>query len=257
MRLFQSLEEWTQFRRTLPSTASIGFVPTLGHLHAGHASLFKASVLENEYTVGSIFLNPTQFNQVEDLAAYPRTLEADQEIMLASQVDFCLLPTEAEIYADAYVYQVQEHQLSQLMEGISRPGHFNGVLTVVIKLLNLVRPDRAYFGEKDYQQYLLIQGMVQAFFMNVIIRSCPTIREPSGLAYSSRNHRLTTQQKVLAGQFARILHQEDRSCEEVVAALKALEGIEVEYVEEHFGRRFAAVIIGGVRLIDNVGICCV
>lgn len=122
--------------------------------------------------------------------------------MKDSGVDFCILPDEKSIYADGYNYQVHERQLCQLMEGAHRPGHFNGVLTVVMKLLNLVKPHRAYFGEKDYQQYLLIQGMAKAFFMDIEIKVCPTIREASGLAYSSRNNRLNKEQKTLAEEFA-------------------------------------------------------
>ncbi|OEH46993.1 Pantothenate synthetase [Legionella parisiensis] len=161
----------------------------MGNLHAGHASLFLTSKKENDHTASSLFINPTQFNQAEDFKHYPRTLDADLKIMEDSGVDFCILPDEKSIYADGYNYQVHEHQLCQLMEGAHRPGHFNGVLTVVMKLLNLVKPHRAYFGEKDYQQYSLIHGMAKAFFMDTEIKACPTIREASGLAYSSRNNR--------------------------------------------------------------------
>ena len=128
-------------------------------------------------------------------------------------------------------------------------GHFQGVLTVVMKLLNITRPNRAYFGEKDYQQFLLIKSMTSAFFLNVDIVACPTIREPSGLAYSSRNNRLTTEQKNQALEFARIFHQ-NKSCSLISEELKAL-GIGVDYIEEYQGRRYAAVLIGNVRLIDN------
>ena len=139
------------------------------------------------------------------------------------------------------------------MEGKHRPGHFNGVLTVVMKLLQLTRPHKAYFGEKDYQQYLLIQEMVNAFFMDVEIKPCPTIREPSGLAYSSRNNRLNQEQKIVANQFANVFHQYDKSCERIAEELTAL-GITAEYVEEHQNRRFAAVVIGDIRLIDNYSV---
>ncbi len=135
------------------------------------------------------------------------------------------------------------------MEGKCRPGHFNGVLTIVMKLLNLTRPHIAYFGEKDFQQYLLIQGMVKALFMNVKIKSCPTIREASGLAYSSRNNRLTHEEKILAEQFANIFHQ-SKPCAMIREELSA-KGINVEYIEEYQNRRFAAVLIGDIRLIDN------
>lgn len=249
MKLFHHLEEWTNFRKSLSANSTLGFVPTMGNLHAGHASLFAASNKENNYTVSSLFINPTQFNRPDDFLHYPRTLESDLQIMANSGVDFCILPDEKAIYADEYHYQVHENDLCQLMEGKKRPGHFNGVLTVVLKLLNLTRPTKAYFGEKDYQQYLLISGMVKAFFMDVEIKACPTIRESSGLAYSSRNNRLTADQKILADEFAKIFHQ-DKPCEMIAKALSAI-GITVEYIEEFHGRRFAAVMIGDIRLIDN------
>lgn len=249
MQIFHNLEEWIAFRATLPAQSTLGFAPTMGNLHAGHASLFLASSKENDYTVSSLFINPTQFNRPDDFTHYPRTLDADIKLMTDSGVDFCILPNEKEIYADGYTYQVQENTLCQLMEGKHRPGHFNGVLTVVMKLLNLTRPTTAYFGEKDYQQYLLIRGMAQALFMNVTIKSCPTIREESGLAFSSRNNRLTPEQKIVAEEFARIFHQ-DKACAMIIEELNA-QGIKVEYIEEYQGRKFAAVMIGDIRLIDN------
>jgi pantoate--beta-alanine ligase len=249
MQIISNLNDWVSLRNSLPKDLTLGFVPTMGNLHAGHASLFLASNKENDCTISSLFINPTQFNKPDDFTHYPRTREADIELMTNSGVNFCIFPTEQEIYADGYTYQVQENQLCQLMEGQYRPGHFNGVLTVVMKLLNLTRPHRAYFGEKDYQQYLLIQGMAKAFFMNVEIKSCPTIREASGLAYSSRNNRLNKEQRILANQFANIFHQ-DKPCAMISEELAAA-GISVEYIEEYQSRRFAAVMIGDIRLIDN------
>lgn len=250
MQVFENLNEWIRFRKTLSAEFTLGFAPTMGNLHAGHASLFLASKKENSHTATSLFVNPTQFNQAEDFKHYPRTLEADLKIMEDSGVDFCILPQEKSMYEDEYNYQVQEHQLCQIMEGTHRPGHFNGVLTVVMKLLNLVKPHRAYFGEKDYQQYLLILGMTKAFFMDVEIKACPTIRESSGLAFSSRNNRLNKDQKIIAEQFAAIFHQKNLSCNQILKQL-AEKGITVEYIEEHQSRRFAAVYIGDIRLIDN------
>ncbi len=163
MRIFNHLDEWLAVRHSIPTTHSIGFVPTMGNLHAGHASLFAASKQENNYTVASLFINPTQFNRPDDFIHYPRTLEADLDLLEEAGVDYCLIPSEQAMYADNYRYQLQETALCQLMEGKHRPGHFNGVLTIVMKLLNLVKPQRAYFGEKDYQQYLLIRDMAEAF----------------------------------------------------------------------------------------------
>lgn len=253
MQIISNLNDWISIRKSLSSDITLGFVPTMGNLHAGHASLFLASSAENKYTISSLFINPTQFNKLDDFTHYPRTLEADIDLMANSGVNFCLLPTEQEMYADGYSYQIQENKVCQLMEGKHRPGHFNGVLTVVMKLLQLTRPHRAYFGEKDYQQYLLIHEMVNAFFMNVEIKPCPTIREPSGLAYSSRNNRLNKEQKIVANQFANVFHQYDKTCDLIIEELTDA-GITVEYIEEHQNRRFAAVVIGGIRLIDNYSI---
>lgn len=249
MHIFNNLYDWRSFRTTIAPDISLGFAPTMGNLHAGHASLFLKSKAENNLTVSSLFVNPTQFNRPSDLALYPRTLDADIKLMSDSGVDFCILPDEKSMYAEGYKYQVQENQLAQLMEGKHRPGHFDGVLTVVLKLLHLTQPTRAYFGEKDYQQFQLIHGMVQAFFMDVEIKSCPTIREQSGLAFSSRNNRLTPKQKILAEEFAKIFHQ-SKPCERIIDELTGL-GITVDYIEEYQGRRFAAVLIDDIRLIDN------
>lgn len=250
MQIFNKLSAWQTQRKTINGDVNIGFVPTMGNLHQGHISLFTKSIAENAINVASIFINPTQFNQAEDFKNYPRTLDADLAILEKSGIDYCLLPEAAEIYADNYQFQLTESNLSLQMEGALRHGHFNGVLTVVLKLLNLVKPSRTYFGEKDYQQYLLIHAMSKALFLDTEVIACPTVREPSGLACSSRNNRLTAAQKVAAEKFAAIFHQ-NKSTDWIIATLQQ-EGIEVEYVLEDEGRRFAAVVIGGVRLIDNV-----
>jgi len=249
MQIFNTINAWRIFRSTLAPNIQLGFAPTMGNLHAGHKSLFTRSKKENEYTATTLFVNPTQFNSADDFTHYPRTLDADIRLMEDAGVDFCILPTEQELYADGYKYQIHESELCNIMEGMHRPGHFNGVLTVVMKLLQLVKPTTAYFGEKDYQQYLLIKGMVKAFFMEIAIKPCPIAREASGLAYSSRNNRLTKEQKKLAEEFAQIFHQ-SQSPNAITEALKA-KGIGVEYIEDYQNRRFAAVMIGTIRLIDN------
>lgn len=251
MQIFHRLDDWQNLRKNLNFKESLGFVPTMGNLHDGHASLYERCKKENTYTSASIFINPTQFNQRDDFTHYPRTLEADLKLLEKLGVDFCLLPNEQSIYADHYRFQVQETELTQIMEGKQRPGHFNGVLTVVLKLLNLVRPQRAYFGEKDYQQFQLISDMVSAFFLDIEIIPCPTIREESGLAFSSRNNRLSPEERRLAEQFARLFHQEPLSS--VISKLEEI-GVVVEYIEEHQGRRFAAVKVGEIRLIDNFAV---
>lgn len=249
MQVFHDIDEWLTFRRSLPANLSIGFIPTMGNLHAGHLSLFNASKQENSYTIASIFINPTQFNRPDDFTHYPRTLDADLQLLSSAGVDFCLLPTEQAMYADNYRYQIHETALCQCMEGKHRPGHFTGVLTVVMKLLNLAKPHRAYFGEKDYQQFLLIRDMVAAFFMDMEIKACPTIREASGLAYSSRNNRLNPTQRLQAEKFAHIFHQA-KPCNLLTEELRQND-ITVEYLEDYQGRRFAAVLIDDIRLIDN------
>ncbi|KTC70204.1 pantoate-beta-alanine ligase [Legionella birminghamensis] len=249
MQIFEQLEDWIKFRQSLPDKADIGFAPTMGNLHIGHLSLFQKSKQENQFTATSLFVNPTQFNRPDDFTHYPRSLEADLELMEKAGVDFCLLPQKDAIYHDGYTYQVQENELCKLMEGQYRPGHFNGVLTIVMKLFNLIKPARAYFGEKDYQQYQLIKGMASAFFMDIQVIGCPTIREESGLACSSRNTRLTPEQRLLADEFAQIFHQK-KTCAQIIAELEA-KGIQVEYMLDYENRRYAAVFIGDIRLIDN------
>lgn len=252
-RVVASLAEWRAIRGGLAAAGRVvGFVPTMGALHEGHASLFRRSAAENDVTVASVFVNPTQFNDPNDLRAYPRTPGADAALMAAAGVDYCLTPDRETVYPDGYRFRVTEQGLSGVMEGAHRPGHFDGVLTVVMRLFQMVRPARAYFGEKDYQQYRLVRDMAGAFHLEVEVIPCPTVREPDGLALSSRNVRLSPEARGLAGRFARRLAGGGPP-DAIRRDLEAL-GIVVQYVEEHEGRRFAAVVVGGVRLIDNVPI---
>lgn len=249
MDIFHDLRQWQDLRQSLPASKTIGFVPTMGNLHQGHASLFKKSLQDNDLTVASLFINPTQFNRQEDFKHYPRTLEQDLSLLEGLGVDYCLLPDDKAMYEDDFRYQIHENQESLPMEGSHRPGHFTGVLTVVMKLLNLAKPHRAYFGEKDYQQYRLIRDMAKAFFMNIDIIACPTIRENSGLACSSRNNRLNAKQRQKADEFAAVFHQ-NKACDVIRQELLNAD-IQVDYIEEHSNRRFAAVMIDEIRLIDN------
>jgi pantoate--beta-alanine ligase len=255
-RLFELVDEWLTFRPTIDARRSIGFVPTMGALHAGHASLIERARAECDVVVLSIFVNPTQFDDPDDLAAYPSTLDADLAIASACGVDHVLFPTKAQVYPDGYRYHVTETDFSNTLCGEHRPGHFDGVLTVVLKLLNIVRPARAYFGEKDYQQLTLVRDMVDALFVPTTIVPCPTVREDDGLALSSRNRRLSTQARELAPQFATWLHKA-ASADEATRELDAL-GFTVDYVVDYsvggHPRRFGAVHLDGVRLIDNVAI---
>ncbi len=253
MQTFQSIRDWQGMRRQLPVQESIGFVPTMGALHEGHFSLVEHSTAECDITVVSIFVNPTQFNDPGDLEHYPRDLDSDARELERRDVDFLILPDFDQIYPDNYRYRVTESSFSRELCGASRPGHFDGVLTVVMKLLNLVRPDRAYFGEKDFQQYLLVKDMVDAFFMDAAIVPCAIVRDPDGIALSSRNRLLSPAGKKLAQRFARIL-REGASASAVREQLEASDGIEVDYVVDRDGRRFGAVHVEGVRLIDNVAL---
>jgi pantoate--beta-alanine ligase len=232
---------------------TVALVPTMGALHAGHVELLKRARAENDRVVLSIFVNPTQFNDPGDLARYPRTLEADVALALPF-VDALLLPSAEELYPDNYHYRVTETELSRRWEGAHRPGHFDGVLTVVLKLFNIVQPDRAYFGEKDWQQLQLVRGMVRALLLPVQIVGCATVRDPDGLAMSSRNRRLSPEGRARAAMFPRIL-QTVPDAEAAAAELRAND-FEVDYVEDHGGVRLAAVRLEGVRLIDNVPLPC-
>ena len=252
IRLFSDLREWQASRESGEfSRGVIGFVPTMGALHEGHLSLLRRAREENDHVVLSVFVNPTQFDDKNDLAAYPRTLDAD--LALADGlVDAVIVPEPHALYPDEFRYRVLETALSQEMEGGQRAGHFEGVLTVVMKLLNLVRPRRAYFGRKDWQQLVLVRGMTRAFFLPVEIVECETVREPDGLALSSRNRRLSAPARKLARAFPQILSTA-RSASEARSRL-AFEGFDVDYVEERDGVRLGAVRLEGVRLIDNVRI---
>ena len=251
MKIIKSIDAWKICRRkNMPKEKSIGLVATMGCLHAGHTSLLTRSLAETDITVLSIFLNPTQFDNPEDLQDYPGDLSADLKLAEELGVDYILQPDYAELYPDNYRYKICENTLSHKLCGQAREGHFDGVLTIVMKLLQLVSPTRAYFGEKDYQQLQLIQDMVKAFFLDIDIIACETVRDENGLALSSRNFRLSKQEYQLAVQFAKIL-PEKKPLSTIKAKLDEL-GIKIDYLEEYQKRRFAAVFVGDVRLIDNI-----
>ena len=250
MRVWKNLAEW-RAARAAPEMAgrTIGFVPTMGALHTGHRALLARARADNDIVVMSIFVNPSQFNDPKDLAAYPRTLEADLAVA-HGLVDHVIVPGAEEMYPDEYRYRVSESVDSRTLEGAHRPGHFDGMLTVVLRLLNLAQANRAYFGEKDWQQLQLVKGMVQAFFLPVEIIACATERDPDGLALSSRNRRLSKTARTRAADFPRVL----RSAPDAAAAREELQarGFEVDYVEDVSGVRLGAIRLENVRLIDNV-----
>lgn len=256
IKIIRSVEEWQKYRASINDRVmDVGFVPTMGNLHEGHLSLLARSAKANDLTVISIFVNPTQFNNPEDLQKYPRTLEQDIQLAAQAGADVVFAPAIGDMYPLEYRYQVKEVKLSRVMEGVHRPGHFDGMLTIVLKLLNLVRPKNAYFGEKDYQQYQLITDMVAALFLPMNVIPCPTIRDQQGLALSSRNGRLSADGIEKARRFASVLGDTQMCAQEQREALLK-EGFEVDYIEDHYGRRYGAVFVEEVRLIDNVPLVC-
>ena len=215
---------------------SIGLVPTMGALHEGHASLVRRSVSENDITVVSIFLNPTQFNDPKDLERYPRTLESDCAILEECGAQIAFAPSVSEIYPEPDTRQFSYPPTDSVMEGARRPGHFNGVCQIVSKLFMITDPDRAYFGEKDYQQIAVIRRMVEDLKFRVDIIPCPVIREADGLAMSSRNTLLAPDEKAIAPKIYRILQESkglgltvSETQEWVVSNINEIPGLEVEY----------------------------
>ncbi len=262
---------------------TIGLVPTMGALHEGHASLVRRSVAENDVTFVSVFVNPTQFNNKEDLLKYPRNLERDAALLSSIGATYVFAPTPEEMYtADEMkdTFQFDFAGLDEVMEGKMRPGHFNGVVQVVSRLLYLVRPDRAYFGEKDFQQLCIIHHMVErsslkGTFGKLEIVDCPIVREESGLARSSRNERLSADEKQTAVGISRVLFESQLWAKEagatvqgvqqrVIDAINGIDGLEVEYYEivdrttlrptDTFSNAIGCVTVycGPVRLIDNI-----
>ena len=228
------LQSQLQLERQLGRT--VGLVPTMGALHQGHASLVRRSVSENDVTVVSIFLNPTQFNDKKDLERYPRTLEADCQLLEQCGAQIAFAPSVEEIYPEPDTRTFSYPPTDSVMEGAMRPGHFNGVCQIVSKLFSYTTPDRAYFGEKDYQQIAVIKRMVADQGFHLTIVPCPVIREDSGLAMSSRNTLLTDEERSLAANIYRVMQE---SCnlnasvsathDFVVDSINAIDGLEVQY----------------------------
>ena len=257
------------------SQKSIGFVPTMGALHLGHRTLIERAKKENEIAVVSIFVNPTQFLEGEDLDAYPRKEEVDQKICELSGVDYLFYPSAEMMYGDDEVSLNAPNVRGYIMEGSSRPGHFSGVLTVVNKLLNIVQPTRAYFGKKDAQQLMIIETMVQNLFMDVLIIPMDTVREKDGLAMSSRNVYLSSQERKQALNIIKSLRiatqlvmRDELSVVKIQKVmLEALDPLLVEYVTI-VNRKFEPIdvvevgntiilveaISGSTRLLDNIWI---
>ncbi|HUK93527.1 MAG TPA: pantoate--beta-alanine ligase [Gaiellaceae bacterium] len=226
-------------------TGSVGLVPTMGAFHEGHLALFRAAREENDVVIASLFVNTAQFVSGEDLARYPRDEEGDARLAEEAGVDILFAPPFDEIYPPGFQTWVEVEELGGILEGEHRPGHFRGVATVCLKLFNLVRPDRAYFGQKDAQQVAVIKRMILDLALDLEIRVCPTVRDKDGLALSSRNAYLSPREREAALALPRALEAHDP---------KLLEGLQVDYFEvADFEPRViaAAVRIGGTRLIDN------
>ena len=228
----------------------VGLVPTMGAFHAGHLALFRAARAENDVVVASLFVNPAQFRPGEDLARYPRDEARDEALADKAGVDVLFVPSVDEMYPPGFQTWVEVEELSRVLEGKHRPGHFRGVATVCCKLFNIVRPQRTYFGQKDAQQVAVIKRMVRDLALDVEIRVVPTVRDPDGLALSSRNRYLSAEDREAALALPRALGTKSLS-----RAREALAGLDVDYVEvAEFEPRVlaAAVRVGSTRLIDNV-----
>lgn len=255
---------------------SIGLVPTMGALHQGHLSLVERARKENDVVVVSVFVNPTQFNNPDDLRTYPRTEEADAALLSAAGVDFAFIPSVEEMYPEPDTRVFDLGEVAEVMEGAMRPGHFNGVCQIVSKLFEIAGPTRAYFGEKDFQQIAVIRKMVDLLGLKLEIVDCPILRADDGLALSSRNVRLTQRQRVLAPWIHRILaesvsyartHTPTETRDHVVEAINAVDEMKVEYYQIVHPRTLrqieawteaehpvgcVTVYCGDVRLIDNI-----
>lgn len=277
MHIFKEIAPLRAHLNTLrSSTNSIGFVPTMGALHEGHLSLIRASKKENKLTVCSIYVNPTQFGNPEDLAKYPRTLEKDLMMLEQASCDVVFCPTNEEMYAPSESLHIQFDDLDRKLEGEFRPGHFSGVAVVVAKLFHIVMPDNAYFGQKDFQQVMVVSLLVQALKFNIRIISMPIIREADGLAMSSRNQRLSADERKRAAMLYQCLQL---TCEGLksgesldglrnrVVSLCHENAIKLEYlavvdktnfVEMNYVTKperavvLIAAYVGTVRLIDNM-----
>lgn len=254
----------------------VGLVPTMGALHAGHASLVKRSVDENDVTVVSVFVNPTQFNDKNDLVKYPRTLEADCKLLESAGASFVFAPEVEEMYPEPDTRQFSFAPLDEVMEGRFRPGHFNGVAQIVSKLFDAVKPHRAYFGEKDFQQLAIIREMVKQLHLDLEIVGCPIVREEDGLALSSRNMLLSAEERKIALKISQTLFKSrtfaaDHSLKETIKfvedGIASEPGLRLEYFEVVDGNTLQTVqnwedtdyivgcitvFCGPVRLIDNI-----
>jgi len=272
MKILNSPKEAIEFRKTLKG--SVGFVPTMGALHEGHLSLIKKAREENDYVIVSIFVNPTQFLPGEDFNKYPRRLEADFEICKRAGVDAVFTPTAENMYSDDEILVKAPKVKGYILEGFFRPGHFDGVLQVVNKLFNIIKPTKAYFGKKDAQQLYLIKQMVNNFFFDIEIKEGETVREKDGLALSSRNVYLSEEERKRALSISRALKRAakmsinikdtEKIKEEMLKILDVDKLDYIAFVDRDFNYIdkiipnntiiLIAAYVGSTRLIDNIWI---
>ncbi len=278
MRLINSKTELsTEIQLIKTNNKTIGFVPTMGALHEGHLALVKRAVAENDFCIVSIFVNPTQFNNATDLEKYPRNLEKDAKLLESAGCKIIFAPESEEIYNPEEInnrFEFDFNGLDNVMEGKFRPGHFNGVVQIVSKLFSLIQPDKAYFGEKDFQQLAIIHHMVNTMDFGVEIVDCHIVREPSGLAMSSRNERLTEDQRKKAVEISKVLFESRNFAlklspteviNRVIDEINKVPELTVEYFEIVNSNTLLplaswaepsvgciAVFCGEVRLIDNI-----
>ena len=274
MQLIESIPAMKEISRRLQSSGSLGFVPTMGYLHEGHLSLVDASVKENPHTVASIFVNPAQFGKNEDLSTYPRDLERDLKHLQSRGVDYVFYPQASDIYPEDYGTWVDVDKLGDLHCGKSRPGHFRGVCTIVLKLVNIIMPGFMYMGAKDFQQLVILQKMLQDLNLDTQIVPCPIVREDDGLAMSSRNTYLDADERKRAQCLSQALAhsrqlfmdgmRDSRQLIKAAAEIINNAGGQIDYIEcvhpqsllpvelaEADTRMLMAVYIGRTRLIDN------
>ena len=278
MEIFREIQPLKAFLKDKRQNGkSIGLVPTMGALHPGHVSLIEASKQQNDLTVCSIFINPTQFNNPDDLLKYPRTFEKDTALLEKAGCDVVFYPINEEMYAEKSVMQLDFGELDKVMEGKFRPGHFSGVALVVSKFFNIVQPDNAYFGQKDWQQFAVLQKLVQELKFGLTLHRVDTLRENDGLAMSSRNLRLDANQRLKSKVLYQslLLAKEALKSGEEIKAVKALvqrkvneQGVRLEYFEVADSKNLnlldrvkdgenqpimcIAAFVGDVRLIDNM-----
>ena len=272
LRVFTSHKK---LNKSIANHASIGLVPTMGSLHEGHISLIKKALNENEHVIVSIYVNPTQFNQREDFENYPRNVKSDIDMLKRFERILVYIPDDNEIYQKTESKTYDFEGFENILEGEFRPGHFYGVATVVEKLFRLLNPTSAYFGEKDFQQLLLIKILIKKLNLNIKIVGCETIRERDGLAMSSRNKLLSEKDRSIAANIPKILNFAKKEYssvrlkelrKKVEEKFKDLDGCKLEYFEiidlskksiylkESMKRIFISVWVGKIRLIDNISI---